>query len=373
MSDLQPVSGVIDITDKGYGFLRSIERSYAIDPMDPYVSQGIIRKYRLSSGMFIDGWGAKKSSKQENVAIERVDKIDGLLPEVSSRRTHFNRLTVIDPNDKIVLETGQMPLTTRIMDLFTPIGKGQRALLVSPPKAGKTTFLEDVARGIKTNQPDTTVIIFLIDERPEEVTQFKRNVGGEVIATSFDAPLNEQIRTAELVLERVQRMVEAGQNVALIVDSITRLGRAFNKATDNRSGKTLSGGVAANALEFPRKFFGSARNIEGGGSLTIIATCLVDTGSKMDEVIFQEFKGTGNTEIVLDRTLSEERIFPAVNLGQSGTRKEEKLQSASDLQKIWTLVRAMAGDKGFAKYRTLLDKMGKTKTNAEFLATIPTR
>lgn len=373
MSDLQPVSGVLDVTDKGYGFLRSAERSYAIDPMDAYVSQGIIRKYRLNSGMFIEGWGARKSHKQDNVALERVDKVDGLDPEASMRRVAFNRLTVIDPNKKLVLETGQQPLTTRIIDLFAPIGKGQRALLVSPPKAGKTTFLEEIAMGIKTNNPETHVIIFLIDERPEEVTQFKRNVGGEVVATSFDAPLNEQIRTSELVLERVMRMVEAGQDVALIVDSITRLGRAFNKATDNRGGKTLSGGVAANALEFPRKFFGAARKIEGAGSLTIIATCLVDTGSKMDEVIFQEFKGTGNTEIVLDRTLAEERIFPAVNLGQTGTRKEEKLQTASDLQKIWTLMRAMAGDKGFAKYRTLVEKMNQSKSNADFLATIPTR
>lgn len=369
---MEPVSGVLDITDKGFGFLRSIDRGYAMDAMDPYVGQNLVRKFRLMPGMFVEGFGIQKSQKQPNVAVERIDKIDGLSVEQSMRRTHFNRLTVIDPQKKIKLETGTKPLTTRIMDLFSPIGKGQRALLVSPPKAGKTTFLEDIAKGMKKNHPELRVIIFLIDERPEEVTQFNRNVGGEVVATSFDAPLSEQIRTSELVLERVQRLVEAGEHVALIVDSITRLGRAFNKATDNRGGKTLSGGVASTALEFPRKFFGSARNIEGGGSLTIIATCLVDTGSKMDEVIFQEFKGTGNTEVVLDRTLAEERIFPAVNLGQTGTRKEEKLQTADDLKKIWILVKALAGDKNFTKYRSLLDKMEKSRSNSEFLSTIPT-
>jgi transcription termination factor Rho len=373
MPDLEPVSGILDITDKGFGFLRSIDRCYAMDSSDPYVGQNIIRKHRLMSGMFVEGAGSPKSPKQPNVALEMVERADGLPVEVSMRRTQFNKLTVIDPHDKLRLETGQHPLTTRVIDLFAPIGKGQRALLVSPPKAGKTTILEDIAKGIKSNHPDMRVIIFLIDERPEEVTQFKRNVGGEVVATSFDAPLSEQIRTSELMMERVQRLVEAGEDVALIVDSITRLGRAFNKATDNRGGKTLSGGVAANALEFPRKFFGSARKIEDGGSLTIIATCLVDTGSKMDEVIFQEFKGTGNTEIVLDRALAEERVFPAINLGQSGTRKEEKLQTTEDLRKIWMIMKAMAGDRGFVKYKALIDKMDRTKSNADFLATIPLR
>lgn len=373
MPDLEPVSGILDITDKGFGFLRSMDRGYAMDATDPYVGQNIVRKYRLMSGMFVEGSGSSKNPKQPNIAVERVERVDGLPVEVSMRRTPFHKLTVVDPHEKLKLETGQRPLTTRVMDLFAPIGKGQRALLVSPPKAGKTTFLEDIARGVKKNHPDTRVIIFLIDERPEEVTQFKRNVGGEVVATSFDAPLSEQIRTSELMLERVQRLVEAGENVVLIVDSITRLGRAFNKATDNRGGKTLSGGVAATALEFPRKFFGSARKIESGGSLTIIATCLVDTGSKMDEVIFQEFKGTGNTEIVLDRALSEERVFPAINLGLSGTRKEEKLQRPDDLRKIWTIIKAMAGDKNFVKYKALIDKMDKAKSNADFLATIPVR
>ncbi|VAX15705.1 Transcription termination factor Rho [hydrothermal vent metagenome] len=370
MDKQEPVFGLLDVVDKGYGFLRSQDNSYMISPDDPYVGQNIIRKNKLRTGMFIEGKGASKSSKQQNLALEKIEKIDGMTPEQSMKRIPFNRLTVIDPEDKMKLETGQTPMTTRIMDLFTPIGKGQRALMVSPPKAGKTTFLEDIANGIKKNHPETHVIIFLIDERPEEVTHFKRSVGGEVVATSFDAALNEQIHSAKLMFERVQRLVEAGRDVALIVDSITRLGRAFNKAADGK-GKTMSGGVAANALEFPRKFFGAARNIENGGSLTIVATCLVDTGSRMDEVIFQEFKGTGNTEVVLERSLAEERVFPAVNLGQSGTRKEEKLHSAEELKKIWTLMRVLANDRGFKKYKVMIEKLAKTKSNSEFLDSIP--
>lgn len=372
MAELTPVSGVLDITDKGFGFLRSPDRGLGINPEDPYVGQNIVRKFKLQQGMFISGRGAKKSDKQSNLALEVIETIDGLTPEESMQRRPFNRLTVIDPEEKLTLETGKKPFTTRVIDLFAPIGKGQRALMVSPPKVGKTTFLEDIAKAVKINHPETHVIIYLIDERPEEVTQFKRSVGGEVIATSFDSSLSEQIRVSELVLERVQRQVEAGTDVVLIMDSITRLGRAFNKAADGK-GKTLSGGVAANALEFPRKFFGAARNIENGGSLTIIATCLVDTGSKMDEVIFQEFKGTGNTELVLEKQLAEERIFPAVNLSMSGTRKEEKLQTEEDLKKIWTLMRAVANDRNFQKYKAMLERMDKFETNAAFLESIPTR
>ena len=364
------VSGVLDITDKGYGFLRSMSNGFAVAPSDPYVGQNIIRKHSFKKGMFIEGIGARKSAKQPNLALEKILTVDGLPLSSINRRTPFSKLPVIDPSEKLILETGTMPLTTRIMDIFTPIGKGQRALIVSPPKAGKTTFLGDVARGVMKNNPEVHVIVFLIDERPEEVTEFKRTIGGEILATSFDAPLNDQIRLAELAFERVTRLVEAGQDVLLIVDSLTRLGRAFNKATETK-GKTLSGGVASSALQFPRKFFGAARNIEGGGSLTIVATCLVDTGSRMDEVIFQEFKGTGNTEIVLDRNLAEERVFPAVNLSQSGTRKEEKLQTQRDLTKIWTLLRALARDKGYQKYKIMLEKMTSFKSNAEFLASIP--
>ncbi|MDH5476989.1 MAG: transcription termination factor Rho [Nitrospinota bacterium] len=370
MSD-QTVSGVLDITDKGYGFLRSMDNGFAVAPSDPYVGQNLIRKHSFKKGMFIEGTGARKSSKQPNVALERILKVDGMPLSSLAARQPFSKLSVIDPSEKLILETGRTPLTTRIIDLFAPIGMGQRALIVSPPKAGKTTFLEDIARGVRQNHPDVQVITFLIDERPEEVTHFRRTVGGEILATSFDAPLNDQIRLSELAFERVTRMVEAGQNVLLIVDSLTRMGRAFNKATETK-GKTLSGGVASSALQFPRKFFGAARNIEGGGSLTIVATCLIDTGSRMDEVIFQEFKGTGNTEIVLDRSLAEERVFPAVNLSMSGTRKEEKLQKPADLAKIWTLVRALSRDKGYQKYKVMLEKMLKQETNADFLATIPT-
>ncbi|MGK7345767.1 MAG: transcription termination factor Rho [Candidatus Nitrospinota bacterium M3_3B_026] len=368
----EPVSGVLDIASKGYGFLRSLERGYAITPEDPYVGQGMIKKYRLLPGMFIEGEGSRKNAKQPNLALDRINRIDGVSVEESMRRKPFGKLTVIDPGEKLKLETGRTPMTTRIMDIFAPIGKGQRALMVSPPKAGKTTFLEDISLGIRKNHPEVKLIAFLIDERPEEVTQFRRTVGGEVVATSFDAPLSDQIHSSELVLNRVMRLVETDHDVALIVDSITRLGRAWNKNTETK-GKTLSGGVAASAMEFPRKFFGAARNIEGGGSLTIIATCLVDTGSKMDEVIFQEFKGTGNTEVVLDRRLADQRVFPAVNLGQTGTRKEEKLHKADDLKKIWTLFRALAGDKNFVKYRAMLEKMETFESNAEFLDTIPSR
>ncbi|VAX25256.1 Transcription termination factor Rho [hydrothermal vent metagenome] len=370
MTKLQKASGVLDITDKGFGFLRSIERGYAIDPTDPYVGQHLIRKFRLLRGMFVEGAGAQKSAKQPNIALETIETIDGMSVEKSMNRTLFKKLTVVDPMDKLKLETGPTPLTTRIIDIFAPIGKGQRALMVSPPKAGKTTFIEDIAKGVRKNEKDIHLIVFLIDERPEEVTQFKRSVGGEVIATSFDAHLNDQIHTAELTFERVQRMVESGQDVLLIVDSITRLGRAFNKISESK-GRTMSGGVAAGALDFPRKFFGAARNIEGGGSLTIVATCLIDTGSRMDEVIFQEFKGTGNTEIVLDRSLSDERVFPAVNLSKSGTRKEEKLQDSEDLKKIWVLMRVLSNDRGFKKYKSMLEKMRETENNAEFLAKIP--
>ncbi len=371
MSKPKPVSGVLDITDKGFGFLRGVESGYAISSSDPYVGKNVIQKLRLQPGMHIEGFGSKKNNSKENFALNKVDKINGLPVEEHRNNARFQTLTVIDPEEKLTLETGQYPLTTRVLDIFAPIGKGQRALLVSPPKAGKTIFIEDIAKGIKANYPDIHLIVFLMDERPEEVTQFKRTIGGEVLATSFDAPLNQQVRMAELALERVMRLVESGKDVALIVDSLTRMGRAFNKNTSSK-GKTLSGGVAADALQFPRKFFGAARNIEGGGSLTIIATCLVDTGSRMDEVIFQEFKGTGNTEITLDRSLAEERVFPAVNINQSGTRKEEKLQSEEDLQKIWTLARALSDDKGFAKYKSMLDKLESFPTNAQFLDSIPT-
>ena len=367
----ESVSGVLDITDKGYGFLRSMSNGFAVTPADPYVGQNLIRKFAFRKGMFIEGTGARKSSKQPNIALERISLVDGLPLSAVTHRQPFSKLPVIDPLEKLTLETGRMPLTTRVMDLFTPIGKGQRALIVSPPKAGKTTILEDIAKGVHKNHPEVHIITFLIDERPEEVTVFRRTVAGEVMATSFDAALNDQIRLAELTFERVTWLVEAGKDVLLIVDSLTRMGRAFNKVTDTK-GKTLSGGVGSAALQFPRKFFGAARNIEGGGSLTIVATCLIDTGSRMDEVIFQEFKGTGNTELVLDRNLAEERIFPAVNLSMSGTRKEEKLQKPKDLAKIWTLVRALARDKGFQKYKMMLEKMSNFNTNAEFLASIPT-
>ncbi len=370
MSKNLSVEGVLEIIPKGFGFLRSIKSGYAITSDDTFVGQSVIKKFNLKSGMYIVGQGNKKGGKKDSYFLDKIDSIDGLAPEEAKNLNPFSSLTVIDPEEKLQMETGSSPLTTRVVDLFTPIGMGQRALIVSPPRAGKTIFIEDMAKGLKQNHPGLKLFVFLIDERPEEVTQFRRQVKGEVVATSFDAPLKDQIRMSELLLERVMRLVEAGHDVALIVDSLTRLGRAFNKASESK-GKTLSGGVSANALQFPRKFFGAARNIEDGGSLTMIATCLVDTGSRMDEVIFQEFKGTGNTELVLDRTLANEKVFPAVNLKQSGTRKEEKLQERDDLKRIWTLVRAMANDRDYEKYKIMLDKMGSTESNREFLSQIP--
>jgi transcription termination factor Rho len=370
MSQNSKVEGVLEVTPKGFGFLRSIEKGYSITSEDTYVGQAVIKRFNLKPGMYIVGQGSKKGGSRPNFSLDKIETVDGLSPQDVKKLEPFSRLTVIDPEEKLHMETGSYPLTTRVVDLFTPIGMGQRALIVSPPKAGKTIFIEDMAKGLKQNHSHLKLFIFLIDERPEEVTQFRREVDGEVVATSFDSPLKEQIRMSELVLNRVMRLVEAGYDVALIVDSLTRLGRAFNKASETR-GKTLSGGVSADALQFPRKFFGAARNIEDGGSLTIIATCLVDTGSRMDEVIFQEFKGTGNTELVLDRSLANEKVFPAVNLRQSGTRKEEKLQSSDDLKRIWTLVKALANDRGYEKYKTMLDKMEDTESNKEFLSQIP--
>lgn len=363
------VSGVLEIVQKGYGFLRSIDNGFRITPQDPYISPKLVQSLRLKTGMHITGTG-NALKNQPNISIEKVGLIDGRDPADAAGRIPFARLTAIDPIEPFRLETGQQPLDTRIVDMFIPVGKGQRMLIVAPPKSGKTTIIEDISKGIKTNHPDAHLIIFLIDERPEESTHFRRAIGGEVIATDFDQPQKEHIRAAYMVFERVKSLVEAGRDVVLMIDSLTRMGRAFNRDFDSR-GKTMSGGLSAGALEFPRKFYGSARNIENGGSLTIIASILVDTGSRMDELIFQEFKGTGNSEIVLDRNLADQRVFPAIDFQKSGTRKEEKLLSPEALRKSAMLRRALLDDRRGEKYKMFLEKFGQAKTNLEFLKTIP--
>ena len=354
---------------KGYGFLRSIDNGLRITPTDAYLSPRMVHSMRLKTGMEIVGTG-KALKNQPNISIERIDSIDGEDPKHALTRTPFHKLTAIDPMEQMALETGSAPLSTRIIDMFTPIGKGQRMLIVAPPRSGKTTIIEEISLGIKTNHPDTHLIIFLIDERPEESTHFKRKVGGEVITTDFDQPVREHIHISHLVFERVKCLVEAGKDVVLMIDSLTSMGRAFNRDFDSK-GKTMSGGLSSGALEFPRKFYGSARNIEAGGSLSIIASILVDTGSRMDELIFQEFKGTGNSEIVLDRQLSDLRIFPAVDFQKSGTRKEEKLLPPQTLRKVSMLRRAMLDDRRGERYKMFLEKLGKSASNEELLKTIP--
>jgi len=363
------VSGILEIVPKGYGFLRDIKDNLAISPTDPYVAPKIIHKLHLRNGMYITGSG-RKLRNQPNIAVEKIESVNGLPPDEVGHVTPFHKLTAIDPDEQLHFTTGREPVSPRVIDLFVPIGKGQRVLIVSPPKAGKTTVMEEIANGIEINHPEVHLVVFLVDERPEESTHFKRTVKGEIISTDFDRPNKEHIRVAHLVFERVKCLAEEGKDVVLIIDSLTRLGRAFNRDFDSR-GKTLTGGLSSGALTFPRRFYGSARNTEEKGSLTIIASILVDTGSKMDELIFQEFKGTGNSELVLDRYLADSRIFPAVNFQQSGTRKEEKLMLPETLRKANLLRRAMMDDKRGEKYRMFLAKFRESENNEVFLDTIP--
>jgi transcription termination factor Rho len=362
-------TGILEVVQKGFGFLRSIKDDLAIQPTDPYLMPKLIQKYGLRTGMHIEGTG-KSLKNQPNISLDTVEKVNGKNPDDIKDRMPFNRLTAIDPEYQMLLETNNKTPSTRLIDLFIPIGMGQRFLIVSPPKAGKTTIMEEISRGITKNYSDIHQIIYLADERPEESTHFKRTLGGEVISTDFDKPNKELIRVAHLIFERVKSIVETGDDVVLMIDSLTRLGRAFNRDFDNR-GKTMTGGLSSGALEFPRKIFGSARNIDGSGSLTIIASILIETGSKMDELIFNEFKGTGNAELVLERQLADQRIFPAISFQKSGTRKEEKLMNPEVLKKASLLRRAMLDDRRGEKYRMFLEKFNESSTNDEFLATIP--
>ncbi len=359
--------GTLEVLAEGYGFLRP--RGLLPSDHDIYVSASQIRRFGLRNGDLV--WGLIRPPKEQEhyEALLRVEVVNYSDPEEARRRPQFEKLTPIFPDERLVLETRRTELTTRVIDLFSPIGKGQRALIVSPPKAGKTTVLKNIANAVTTNQGDVILMVLLVDERPEEVTDMARSVDGEVIASTFDRPAEEHMRVAHLALEKAKRLVEVGRDVVLLLDSITRLARASNLVVPP-SGKTLSGGMDPAALYFPKRFFGAARNIEEGGSLTIIGTALIDTGSRMDEVIYEEFKGTGNMEVHLSRKLSEQRIFPAIDITRSGTRREEMLMDPDELQRVWTLRRRITNVDEAEVLNLILGKLRSTATNSEFLATI---
>ena len=328
--------GVLEILPEGYGFLRSSDYNYLAGPDDIYVNPSHIRSMNLRKGDTVYGQIRSPRDNEKFFAIMRAEQVNGEETNKISRRTHFDNLTPLYPEDRIKLETRPDKLSTRVLDLVSPIGKGQRGLIVAPPRTGKTVLMQDIANAITQNHPEVLLIVLLIDERPEEVTDMARSVKGEVISSTFDEPASRHVQVAEMVIEKAKRLVEHKKDVVILLDSITRLARAYNQVIPS-SGKVLSGGVDSNALHKPKRFFGAARNIEEGGSLTIIATALIDTGSKMDEVIFEEFKGTGNMEVHLDRKLVEKRLFPAIDINRSGTRKEELLIENEDLNRIWIL------------------------------------
>lgn len=359
--------GVLEVLPDGYGFLRSSDYNYLPSPDDIYVSPSQIKKFLLRTGDFVSGQVRPPKEGERFFALLRVEAVNGLPPEAIRERTLFDNLTPVYPTRKMQLESAPGEYSMRIMDLLAPIGKGQRGLIVSPPKSGKTILLQKIANSITRNHPEIKLIILLIDERPEEVTDMERSVKAEVISSTFDEPAERHVQVADMVIEKAKRMVEAKEDVVILLDSITRLARAHNLVVPH-SGKILSGGVDSNALHKPKRFFGAARNTEDGGSLTIIATALIDTGSRMDDVIFEEFKGTGNMELVLNRDLSDRRIFPAIDVNRSGTRREELLLKEDDLQKIWILRKILSEYSPVEAMEWLLDKMRGTKNNKEFLA-----
>jgi transcription termination factor Rho len=358
--------GVLEVLPDGYGFLRSSDYNYLPSPDDIYVSPSQIKKFGLRTGDTVNGQVRSPKEGERFFALLKVEQVNYNSPDLVRDRTIFDNLTPLYANEKLNLETTPGEYAMRIMDLLSPLGKGQRGLIVSPPKAGKTVLLQKLANAILRNQPEVKLIVLLIDERPEEVTDMERSVNAEVIASTFDEPPERHVQVADMVLEKAKRLVEAGNDVVILLDSITRLARAHNTVVPH-SGKILSGGVDANALHKPKRFFGAARNIEEGGSLTIIATALIDTGSRMDEVIFEEFKGTGNMEIILDRRLADRRVFPAFDIIRSGTRKEELLTEATDLNRIWILRKVISDMTPMEAMEFLLDRMQGTKANKEFL------
>ncbi|MCF8032012.1 MAG: transcription termination factor Rho [Desulfarculaceae bacterium] len=361
-------SGVLEILPDGFGFLRAPDYNYLPGPDDIYVSPSQIRRFNLRTGDTISGQIRPPKEGERYFALLKVEDINHEPPEVARDKILFDNLVPLYPEERIVLEVeGQTKnYSARVMDLMTPIGKGQRGLIVSAPRTGKTMLLQNIANSLANNHPDTVLIVLLIDERPEEVTDMQRSVKGEVISSTFDEPAQRHVQVAEMVIEKAKRLVEHKRDVVILLDSITRLARAYNTVVPP-SGKILSGGVDSNALHRPKRFFGAARNIEGGGSLTIIATALIDTGSRMDEVIFEEFKGTGNMEIHLDRKLSDKRIFPAIDINRSGTRKEELLLDEADLHRIWILRKLLGPLTAVDSMEFLLEKMHGTTSNAEFL------
>ncbi len=364
--------GVLEILQDGFGFLRSADCSYLAGPDDIYVSPSQIRRFGLRTGDTIAGKIRPPKDGERYFALLKVNEINFDQPEHSRHKVLFENLTPLFPNDRFTMEQGNgsnEDFTARIIDLMSPTGKGQRGLIVAPPKTGKTMMLQNIAQSIAANHPECFLMVLLIDERPEEVTEMERSVKGEVISSTFDEPASRHVQVAEMVIEKAKRLVEHKKDVVILLDSITRLARAYNTVIPS-SGKVLTGGVDANALQRPKRFFGAARNIEEGGSLTILATALIDTGSKMDEVIFEEFKGTGNMELHLSRKLSEKRIYPAVNVNRSGTRKEDLLMSPDDLQKVWILRKFLHPMDEISAMEFMQDKMKDTKTNDAFFASM---
>jgi transcription termination factor Rho len=361
--------GVLECLPDGFGFLRAPEYNYLPGPDDVYVSPSQIRRFDLRTGDTVSGQIRPPKEGERYFALIKVDAINFEPPEEARNKIFFDNLTPLYPHLRIKLETARDNFSGRVMDLITPIGKGQRGLIVAPPRTGKTMLLQSIANSVTTNHPEVTLIVLLIDERPEEVTDMQRSVRGEVISSTFDEPATRHVQVAEMVIEKAKRLVEHKKDVVILLDSITRLARAYNTIVPP-SGKVLSGGVDSNALQRPKRFFGAARNIEEGGSLTIIATALIDTGSRMDDVIFEEFKGTGNMEIHLDRKLIDKRVFPAIDINKSGTRKEELLMPKDELNRVYILRRVLSPLSPVETMELLLDKLGKTRTNGEFLASM---
>ncbi|MFW7343636.1 transcription termination factor Rho [Pollutimonas sp. H1-120] len=360
--------GVLEVLPDGFGFLRSPDTSYLASTDDIYISPSQIRRFNLHTGDSIEGEVRTPKDGERYFALVKVDKVNGMQPEAIKHRIMFENLTPLHPDDVMTLERdikSEENITGRILDIFAPLGKGQRALIVASPKSGKTVMMQHMAHAISTNYPDAVMIVLLVDERPEEVTEMQRTVRGEVVASTFDEPATRHVQVAEMVIEKAKRLVELKKDVVILLDSITRLARAYNTVVP-ASGKVLTGGVDANALQRPKRFFGAARNVEEGGSLTIIGTALVETGSRMDEVIYEEFKGTGNSEVHLERRLAEKRVYPAINLNKSGTRREELLIKPELLQKIWVLRKFIHDMDEIEAMEFILDKIRATKTNSEF-------
>jgi len=365
---LEPGSGVLEMHPNGYGFLRSAEKNYVRERSDPFVPAQMIERYRLREGVFVKAQ-VQAGRRQQGPRVREIEEVEGMPPDDYADVKTFYQLTPINPETWLRLETGQQPITTRVMDLLTPLGKGQRALIVAPPRTGKTVMLQQVSQAISENHPELSLVMLLVDERPEEVTDMRRSVKGDVLASSLDCDVESHVRLSQLVVERCKRMAETGKDVFLLMDSITRMARAFNKWVGN-TGRTMSGGVDIKALDIPKKLFATARVFEEGGSLTIVATALVDTGSRMDELIFQEFKGTGNMELVLDRKLADRRVWPAIDISQSGTRREEKLLDPNTLHAVNLLRRTLSSMHHVDAMEQLTKQLAKFKSNREFITLI---